>query len=35
MTTVLMTGGCGFIGANFVHLLLAERPDWHVVNVTA
>ncbi len=33
MTTVLVTGGCGFIGANFVHLLLAERPDWNVVNV--
>ena len=33
MTTVLITGGCGFIGANFVHLLLAERNGWHIVNV--
>ena len=33
MTTVLITGGCGFIGSNFVHLLLAERPDWQVINV--
>lgn len=31
--TVLVTGGSGFIGANFVRYLLAERPDWHVVNL--
>lgn len=30
---VLITGGAGFIGSNFVHLVLAERPDWEVVNV--
>ncbi len=32
-TRVLVTGGCGFIGSNFVRLLLAERPDWEVVNL--
>ncbi|MDF2441022.1 MAG: dTDP-glucose 4,6-dehydratase [Abditibacteriota bacterium] len=26
-----MTGGAGFIGSNFVHLLRRERPEWHVV----
>lgn len=31
--TVLVTGGCGFIGANFVRYLLTERPDWRVVNI--
>ncbi len=31
--TVLVTGGCGFIGANFVHLLLDEYPDWQVINL--
>ena len=31
--TVLVTGGCGFIGANFIHLLLNECPDWRVVNL--
>ncbi len=31
--TVLVTGGCGFIGANFVKLLLKERPDWRVINL--
>ncbi|NCD20977.1 MAG: NAD-dependent epimerase/dehydratase family protein, partial [Actinobacteria bacterium] len=24
---VLVTGGAGFIGANFVHQTVAERPD--------
>ncbi len=30
---ILVTGGCGFIGSNFVRLVLSERPDWHVTNV--
>jgi dTDP-glucose 4,6-dehydratase len=30
---ILVTGGCGFIGSNFVRLILAERPDWRVTNV--
>jgi dTDP-glucose 4,6-dehydratase len=30
---VLVTGGCGFIGTNLVRLLLAERPDWRIVNL--
>ena len=30
---LLVTGGCGFIGSNFVRLVLAERPDWEVVNL--
>ncbi|WPD21709.1 MAG: dTDP-glucose 4,6-dehydratase [Candidatus Electrothrix scaldis] len=31
--TVLVTGGCGFIGANFVRLLLETRADWRVINL--
>ncbi len=31
--TVLVTGGCGFIGVNFVRLLLETCPDWQVVNL--
>jgi len=31
--TVLVTGGCGFIGTNFVRLILESRQDWRVVNL--
>jgi dTDP-glucose 4,6-dehydratase len=31
--TVLVTGGCGFIGVNFVRLLLETEPDWQVINL--
>ncbi len=34
-TTVLVTGGAGFIGSNFVHLLRRERPSWQVINLDA
>lgn len=27
---LLVTGGAGFIGSNFVHLTLREHPDWHI-----
>lgn len=30
---VLVTGGCGFIGSNFVRCLLTSQPDWSVINV--
>lgn len=33
--TILVTGGAGFIGSNFVYLLLDERPEWRVVCVDA
>ena len=32
---VLVTGGCGFIGSNFIRLVLSERPEWRVVNLDA
>jgi len=31
--TLLVTGGCGFIGSNFIHYLLAKYPDYRVVNL--
>lgn len=30
---IVVTGGLGFIGSNFIRLLLAERPGWQVVNL--
>jgi dTDP-glucose 4,6-dehydratase len=32
---VLVTGGAGFIGANFVHQVVAKHPDWHVTVLDA
>ncbi|MCQ2429423.1 MAG: dTDP-glucose 4,6-dehydratase [Clostridia bacterium] len=33
--TILVTGGAGFIGSNFVYLLLDKRPEYRVVCVDA
>ena len=30
MTKLLVTGGAGFIGSNFVRLTLAERPEYEI-----
>ena len=32
---VLVTGGAGFIGSNFVQMLREDRPSWRVVNLDA
>jgi dTDP-glucose 4,6-dehydratase len=33
MVEVLVTGGAGFIGSNFVHYALATHPDWRVTTL--
>jgi dTDP-glucose 4,6-dehydratase len=33
--TILVTGGAGFIGSNFVHTLAARHPEWRLVNLDA
>lgn len=33
MKTILVTGGCGFIGSNFVRMQLEQYPDQTVINV--
>jgi dTDP-glucose 4,6-dehydratase len=33
MTNVLVTGGAGFIGSNFIRYALDAHPDWHVTNL--
>lgn len=32
---LLVTGGCGFIGSNFVRFVLRQRPDWRITNLDA
>lgn len=31
MTTVIVTGGAGFIGSNFIYYMMKEHPDYRVV----
>ena len=33
MVDVLVTGGAGFIGSNFVRHALAAHPDWHITTL--
>lgn len=33
MTKVLVTGGAGFIGSNFIRHVLSERSDWTITNL--
>lgn len=35
MKTILVTGGAGFIGSNFVKLMLAKYPNYRIVNIDA
>jgi dTDP-glucose 4,6-dehydratase len=32
---IIVTGGAGFIGSNFVHYVFRERPDWHITVLDA
>ena len=33
MVNVLVTGGAGFIGSNFVRYALAAHPDWRITTL--
>ena len=33
MKRLLVTGGCGFIGSNFIRYFLKNRPGWGVINL--
>jgi dTDP-glucose 4,6-dehydratase len=33
MSWVLVTGGAGFIGSNFLYFLRRQRPDWQILNL--
>jgi len=30
---LLVTGGCGFIGSNFIHYILSKYPDYQIINL--
>jgi len=30
---LLVTGGAGFIGSNFIRYILKEHPGWQIVNL--
>ncbi|ENJ9652638.1 dTDP-glucose 4,6-dehydratase [Clostridium botulinum] len=33
MKTILVTGGAGFIGSNFIKLMLKKYPDYKIINI--
>jgi dTDP-glucose 4,6-dehydratase len=33
MDTMLITGGAGFIGSNFIHYVMDHHPDYRIINV--
>jgi len=33
MRTLLITGGCGFIGSNFIRHIVKTRQDWKIINL--
>ena len=33
MKRLLVTGGCGFIGSNFIRYFLKNKPGWNVINL--
>lgn len=35
MKTILVTGGCGFIGSNFIRYMLQKYPEYFIVNLDA
>ena len=35
MKTILVTGGAGFIGSNFVKLMLEEHSEYKIINIDA
>lgn len=35
MKTILITGGAGFIGSNFIHYFTEKHDDWSIVNLDA
>ena len=35
MRNILVTGGAGFIGSNFVRMMLRKYPEYRIINIDA
>ena len=35
MKNILITGGCGFIGSNFVNYMVLKYPKYNFINIDA
>ena len=35
MTNILVTGGAGFIGSNFVRYMVNKYPEYNIINLDA
>ena len=35
MKNLLVTGGCGFIGSNFINYFFEKNKDIHIINIDA
>lgn len=33
MKTMLVTGGCGFIGSNYIRYILSSETEWKIINI--
>ena len=33
MKTILITGGAGFIGSNFVKMMIKTHPEYNLINI--
>lgn len=33
LKNIIVTGGCGFIGSNFIRKALSEQKDWKIINI--
>uniref|UniRef100_A0A6H1ZKU8 Putative GDP-mannose 4,6-dehydratase n=1 Tax=viral metagenome TaxID=1070528 RepID=A0A6H1ZKU8_9ZZZZ len=35
MKNIIITGGCGFLGSNFIKIFKVKNPEWHIINIDA
>lgn len=35
LKNIIVTGGCGFIGSNFIRMAISSKTDWRIINIDA